>query len=208
MVFVIGPNFQGGKAGRLATWPYQFVLDVVNLGLNVVQDAYWIKVCRIPLGQVRQGLMRDAVEWCVWIGPPDCYRDQKSVLWEYADSTKRLLDMVRRGKIEDVRHVAPSGISVNPSRFRDRGGSTPMNALATINAQREAMGHPAAFPESLAGWWVKYICPPRGIVMDPFAGSGTTCAVAAKLGRKWVGIEKEAKYARNARRRVTLAQAK
>jgi len=64
------------------------------------------------------------------------------------------------------------------------------------------MGHPAAFPEALARFWIKYLCPPGGLVLDPFAGSGTTCAVAKALGRAWVGIEKRADYARKARLRI------
>lgn len=204
MVFVIGPNFR--KAGSLAPWPYRFVLDIFGAGLNVIQDAYWIKTCRMPMGQVRKGLMRDAVEWCVWIGPPDCYRDQQAVLWEYSESMKRLFDMARRGRLENRRKISPSGASANDATFAiDRGGATPMNVLATANAGAEAQKHPAPFPESLAAFWIKYICPPRGIVCDPFAGSGTTCATAARLGRRWVGIERLAEYARKARKRVRQA---
>jgi len=44
--------------------------------------------------------------------------------------------------------------------------------------------------------------PPGGVVLDPFAGSGTTCAVAEREGRKWIGIERIAAYARGARLRI------
>lgn len=47
----------------------------------------------------------------------------------------------------------------------------------------------APFPESLAEFFVRSFCPPDGIVMDPFSGSGTTCAVAEKASRKWIGID-------------------
>lgn len=207
MVFVIGPNSR--QCGSLAPWPYRFVLDIFSAGLNVVQDAYWVKACRIPMGQVRRGLLRDAVEWCVWIGPPDCYKDQKAVLWEYSESMKRLIELGRRGRLEHVRKVSPSGASVNRATFAiDRGGATPMNALVTRNAGQEARKHPAAFPEALAAFWVKYICPPRGVVLDPFAGSGTTCVAAERAGRRWVGIERIAEYARTARERLRAVQHK
>lgn len=204
MIFVIGPNFQ--KSGSAAMWPHRFVLDIHGLGLNVVQDAYWVKACRMPMGQVKRGLMRDAVEWCVWIGHPDCYKDQKAILWEYSDSMKRLMDMRRRGRLSDVRKVSPSGASANDYTFAvDRGGATPMNVIVTANAGQEADKHPAAYPESLAAFWIKYICPPGGVVADPFAGSGTTCATAARLQRQWVGIERLAGYARKARKRIARA---
>lgn len=47
----------------------------------------------------------------------------------------------------------------------------------------------APFPESLAEVFIKSFCPPNGIVLDPFCGSGTTLAVAKKLGRKSIGID-------------------
>jgi len=47
----------------------------------------------------------------------------------------------------------------------------------------------APFPEKLAEFFVKSFCPPEGIVLDPFSGSGTTCVVAERLNRNWVGID-------------------
>lgn len=47
----------------------------------------------------------------------------------------------------------------------------------------------APFPESLAEFFVKSFCPPNGIVLDPFCGSGTTLAVAYKNGRYYQGID-------------------
>ncbi len=47
----------------------------------------------------------------------------------------------------------------------------------------------APFPESLAEFFVKSFCPPNGIVLDPFCGSGTTAAVSSKNGRKYIGID-------------------
>ena len=46
----------------------------------------------------------------------------------------------------------------------------------------------------------------RGIVLDPFFGSGTTGVVAAKHGRQWIGIELNSEYIEIAKRR--LAEAK
>jgi len=43
---------------------------------------------------------------------------------------------------------------------------------------------------------------PDDLVLDPFAGSGTTLAVAKRLGRRWLGIELSANYAQAIRRRL------
>lgn len=47
----------------------------------------------------------------------------------------------------------------------------------------------APFPEDLADFFIQSFCPPGGVVLDPFCGSGTTCAVAKANGRQWTGIE-------------------
>lgn len=47
----------------------------------------------------------------------------------------------------------------------------------------------APFPEKLAEAFVLSYCPPGGIVLDPFCGSGTTIAVAIQNGRRGIGID-------------------
>lgn len=47
----------------------------------------------------------------------------------------------------------------------------------------------APFPEKLAEFFIRSFCPPRSIVLDPFCGSGTTCAVAKKFNRRYIGID-------------------
>jgi hypothetical protein len=47
----------------------------------------------------------------------------------------------------------------------------------------------APFPEMLAERYVKSFCPPGGLVLDPFVGSGTTGAVAVRLGRRFAGCD-------------------
>ena len=47
----------------------------------------------------------------------------------------------------------------------------------------------APFPEPLAEFFVKSFCPPGGVVLDPFCGSGTTGAVALRNGRQFIGID-------------------
>lgn len=54
--------------------------------------------------------------------------------------------------------------------------------------------HFAVFPEKLVETPILAGCPKDGIVLDPFAGSGTTAVVAKRLGRRFIGIEINAKY--------------
>jgi site-specific DNA-methyltransferase (adenine-specific) len=50
-------------------------------------------------------------------------------------------------------------------------------------------GHYGAYPEDLCKLPILASCPPEGIILDPFCGTGTTMKVAKALGRKSVGID-------------------
>lgn len=62
-------------------------------------------------------------------------------------------------------------------------------------------GHYAAYPEDLCKIPLLATCPPDGIVLDPFCGTGTTNSVAQMLQRKSVGIDLSPEYIDVARRR-------
>ena len=64
----------------------------------------------------------------------------------------------------------------------------------------------APFPEKIVRPYVLSYCPPGGTVLDCFSGSGTTAAVAIKLGRKFIAIEQRETQVDVIRRRVTEAE--
>jgi len=66
----------------------------------------------------------------------------------------------------------------------------------------EKLGHPTQKPLPLMSYIVRLSCRPSGLVLDPFAGSGTTLRAAKNLGRVAIGIEKEEKYCEIAARRM------
>ena len=71
---------------------------------------------------------------------------------------------------------------------------------------RERTGwHPCQLPEALLERIVKLSSHPGELVFDPFVGSGTTLAVAARLGRRWLGCELSADYAARALDRIRAA---
>lgn len=60
----------------------------------------------------------------------------------------------------------------------------------------------APFPEELASWFIRSHCPPGGIVLDPFGGSGTTMAAAVLAGRRAVSFDIRANQVELQRRRL------
>ena len=63
-------------------------------------------------------------------------------------------------------------------------------------------GHPAVYPESVVGQLVRALTPEGAVVLDPYAGSGTTCVAAKKAGRRYIGIDINPDYCDAARRRL------
>ena len=66
--------------------------------------------------------------------------------------------------------------------------------------------HPTQKPEALLARILMAASNPGDVVLDPFFGTGTTGAVARRLGRRFVGIEREETYAEAARRRIALVR--
>lgn len=75
----------------------------------------------------------------------------------------------------------------------------------SINTKPFKDAHFAVMPEALVEPCVMAGCPVGGIVLDPFAGSGTVGAVAVRLGRKFIGIELNPEYAAMADARIAAA---
>jgi len=81
-----------------------------------------------------------------------------------------------------------------------------------VNAPRENEGekrankmrnhHPTVKPLALMRYLITLITPPGGIVLDPFAGSGTTGVAAKELGFDFIGIEKDPEYFKIAEARI------
>jgi modification methylase len=67
--------------------------------------------------------------------------------------------------------------------------------------------HATQKPEGLLYRVILSSSNPGDVVLDPFFGSGTTGAVAKKLGRNWIGIERDEKYIRVAQKRIEAVQA-
>jgi len=79
--------------------------------------------------------------------------------------------------------------------------------FCSMTLDKFAHGHPALFPEKLAEDHILSWSNPGDVILDPMCGSGTTCKMAAKHGRQYVGIDIAEKYCEIARKRVALIEA-
>ena len=81
-------------------------------------------------------------------------------------------------------------------------------AKASKSDRGEGNTHNTVKPTSLIRYLCRLITPPGGTILDPFAGSGTTCLAALQEGFHYIGIEKEPEYCEIARKRVVAVPAR
>ncbi len=93
-----------------------------------------------------------------------------------------------------------------PEGFRPESDTWYFSRVAGTFKEREGW-HGCQMPEQLLGRIIRASSNEGDVVMDPFAGSGTTLAVAKKLGRKYVGFEMSKQYFDQAERRLKAAKA-
>ena len=191
-IIILQPN--SAKIGNMRTWLWEF-MAWAGKEWNIVQDVWWHNTAAQPNchSQRKFGLMRPSVKVCVWLGEPDCYRNQDAVLLP--------LKITKHHKTNELKHN-PSGYTMREARCLDtaieRGGSTPFNVLLMPNTHNRkcagSFGHGAGTPYRLTEWWVKYTSRPGDTVLDMFSGVGTTGMVCKALDRNYIGIEKDEGY--------------
>jgi len=84
----------------------------------------------------------------------------------------------------------------------DDGRKKPIDNPFLRGETKRINSHPTVKPTDLMAWLVRLVTPPGGIVLDPFAGSGSTCVAARREGFFFIGIEQELEYVEIARKRV------
>ena len=114
--------------------------------------------------------------------PTICQEPKRKRLFRNRDGSKR-----------------PTIISTNKNKTKD---NVWIYANAIPASDKFAFEHPAIFPEALAADHIASWSEPGDLVLDPMAGSGTTCKMAASLGRDYLGIDISAEYCDLARRRI------
>ena len=75
-------------------------------------------------------------------------------------------------------------------------------AKASKKDRGDGNNHPTVKPTELMKWLVQLVTPEGGVVLDPFAGSGTTLVACKMLGRDCIGIEREQEYVEIIKRRL------
>lgn len=126
-----------------------------------------------------------------------------------------VLERIKKGELSDFRMVIKganqrvtngdaTNLSGRAKELRDKGfyflfynpnGSMISDVWQIIPEDTQGRKlHFAPFPEDLVKTPIVLTCPPNGIVLDPFVGTGTTSYVATQLGRRSIGIDMAQEY--------------
>jgi DNA modification methylase len=188
-------------------------------GLNLCQEFVWYNPARLPSPvqwvNVERIRVKDAFTRLWWMSPSDRPKaDNRRILRDYSDSMKRL---IQTGQYNAGRR--PSQHTIGTHSFKtDNGGAIPPNVLEADDViplgtflkgtntrshdqyqvfcrSRNVALHPARMPRELVEFFLRFLTDEGDTVLDPFAGSNTTGAVAESLGRRWISCEARWDYA-------------
>lgn len=196
---------RGPLRGQRHPYVYQLVLALQHLGWRWIETYIWAKPNAIP-GR---------------FGPRT--KDSFEYVYHFARGAKPHFDLdavrvpykadpaeIARRKLDTLgRRNTDAGFGRDRTKTYLLGGADPGNVVSVAQTynQHRGVAHTAAMPEGLAEFFVRAACPEGGVVIDPFAGGGTTVVVARRLGRRAGGFEIHEDFVRESLRRIALDQA-
>ena len=180
------------KDGVLSDYLLKTRLAVREAGWHECEELIWLKPDAPPLGSLK----RPRRTW-------------ESILW-FSRSPQPYCDLKACGRgservgFNGAIKFAEGGVSEKTawhpcveSLGKGNGVARITDVIvANVGGNEPGLDHPAVFPLGLAEQLVKTFCQSGDLVLDPFCGSGQTLLAAKGCGRRYLGIEREAKYVR------------
>jgi site-specific DNA-methyltransferase (cytosine-N4-specific) len=206
-VLDLGGAYQKGVPSR-SLYPFRVVTRFCDeLGFVLAEDFYWFNPSKLPspIEWVNKRKLRakDAVNAIWWFSKTAWPKANiTNVLAPYSDRMKKLIADPAAFYTPKKR---PSGHDIASAFGKNNSGAIPANLLQIPNSESSGRylngcatvgvtGHPARFPAKLPEFFIKFLTDAGDLVLDIFAGSNTTGAVAEQLGRRWIAFELDLGY--------------
>jgi site-specific DNA-methyltransferase (adenine-specific) len=146
----------------------------------------------------RRGMDSEAIKWAGWrLG--NLAPIFEPIIWLFKPYTIG-------GTIAD--NVLEHGVGAMNTDACSVGGRNPTNILRFDFAPNEKRFHEAQKPVSILDFLIRLTTPRGALVLDPFAGSGSTGVACAMNSRRFIGIEQDIKHAGVAKQRIIEAEKK
>ncbi|MCY4087755.1 MAG: site-specific DNA-methyltransferase [Actinomycetia bacterium] len=215
IVLELGNAWEPGRP-VMSTLALKALLAFLEQGdLTLCQQFIWHNPARLPSPvqwvNIERIRVKDSYTHLWWMAQTDRpYSDNRKVLTRYSQSMEKLL---KRGNYNSGKRPSEHDIG-EKSFLKDNSGAIPSNLITLANTQgtsdylsycrdHDLQPHPARMPSGVAEFFIKFLTEPEMLVLDPFAGSNTTGAVAENLGRRWLAIEPNELYLEGSRGRFT-----
>ena len=178
--------------GERSTYVIELILEMKKQGWLWTEEFIWHKKNCHP--EKWPNRFRDAWERCLQFNKQKKFKmNQKNVMVPMGNWAKSRLKKL--GKNDTIRFDSQvkSGFGKNISNWVGRDMAYPSNVLH-LATETGNKNHSATFPKSLPEWFIKLFTDEYDWVLDPFAGSGTTCEAAQRLYRNSMGIDVMPEY--------------
>lgn len=206
-VIDIGGAYEKGVPVR-SLYPFRFAIRACDeIGFKLAEDFYWHNPSKLPSPiewvNKRKIRAKDSVNTVWWFSKGEWPKaNVANVLTPYSPRMRKLLEDPA-GFYSPTKR--PSGHDISKGFGKDNGGAIPSNLLQIPNSESNGQymrgckllgikGHPARFPARLPEFFVRMLTDPGDLVIDMFAGSNTTGAVAEAEGRSWRAFDLELPY--------------
>ncbi len=191
----------GPLKGQRHPYVYQLVLALQHIGWRWIETYIWHRPNAIP-GRFGPRT-KDSFEYVYHFAKGSPHWDLDAIRIPYKATDD---EIQRRKQDRNGRRNTDAGFGRDRTKTYIHGGADPGNVVSVPQSYNQHYGpagtHTAVMPEGLAAFFVRAACPENGVVIDPFAGSGTTTVVARRLGRRAGGFELHAEYVDAARSRI------
>ena len=193
------------EAGERHTYVLELILALRRQGWLWTEEFIWHKKNCHPGKWPNR--FRDAWERCLQFNKSRRFKmNQGAVMTPMGGWAQSRLKKLGKNDVTRFNSQVGSGFGKNIANWVGRSMAYPSNVLH-LPTECGNRNHSAAFPRALPEWFIKLFTDEGDVVLDPFVGSGTTCAVAKALGRASLGIDTSEEFCRIAREAVARERA-